>query len=84
MLPEVFPRLQPLPFYLYSSKISINSFVFFAGSPEEIKKQGMKAGISIKPNTPVQTIENLLGKVDMVLIMTALTHNSYLIPLLFF
>ena len=37
---------------------------------EEIKKQGMKAGISIKPNTPVQTIENLLGKVDMVLIMS--------------
>lgn len=37
---------------------------------EEIKKQGMKAGISIKPNTPVQTIENLLEKVDMVLIMS--------------
>ncbi len=37
---------------------------------EEIKKQGMKVGISIKPNTPVQTIENLLEKVDMVLIMS--------------
>ena len=37
---------------------------------EEIKKQGIKAGISIKPNTPVQTIENLLEKVDMVLIMS--------------
>lgn len=37
---------------------------------EEIKKQGMRAGISIKPNTPAGAIENLLEKADMVLVMS--------------
>lgn len=37
---------------------------------EEIKKQGMRAGISIKPNTPAGAIENLLEKADMVLAMS--------------
>lgn len=35
-----------------------------------IKQRNIKAGISIKPNTPVKDIENLLDKVDMVLVMT--------------
>lgn len=37
---------------------------------EEIKKQGMRVGISIKPNTPAGAIENLLEKADMVLVMS--------------
>lgn len=37
---------------------------------ETIKQKNVKAGISIKPNTPVKEIENLLDKVDMVLVMT--------------
>lgn len=37
---------------------------------EAIKQKNVKAGISIKPNTPVKEIENLLDKVDMVLVMT--------------
>ena len=36
----------------------------------EIKKYGVKAGISIKPNTPVSVIEPLLEKLDLVLVMT--------------
>ena len=37
---------------------------------ETIRKYGLKTGISIKPNTPVSTLEPLLDKVDMVLIMS--------------
>ncbi|MBS6445210.1 MAG: ribulose-phosphate 3-epimerase [Ruminococcus sp.] len=36
----------------------------------KIHECGKKAGISIKPNTPVADIENIIGLVDMVLIMT--------------
>jgi ribulose-phosphate 3-epimerase len=35
-----------------------------------IKKRGIMAGISIKPETPVSDIENLLENIDLVLIMT--------------
>lgn len=35
-----------------------------------IKQRNIKAGISIKPNTPVKDIENLIKKVDLVQIMT--------------
>lgn len=37
---------------------------------ERIRETGVKAGISIKPNTPVNDISHMLGEVDMVLIMT--------------
>ena len=36
----------------------------------KIKELGAKVGISIKPGTPVSVLEELLEKVDMVLIMT--------------
>lgn len=35
-----------------------------------IKSYGKKVGISIKPDTKVEKIEQFLGKIDMVLIMT--------------
>ncbi|MFH1824096.1 MAG: ribulose-phosphate 3-epimerase [Candidatus Firestonebacteria bacterium] len=35
-----------------------------------IKKQGVKAGISLNPNTPLKNISNILNNVDMVLIMS--------------
>lgn len=35
-----------------------------------IKSFGVKAGVSIKPKTPVDLIKNVLGKLDLVLIMT--------------
>ncbi len=37
---------------------------------EKIKSNGIKAGISIKPNTPAEEIKHLLDKLDLVLIMT--------------
>lgn len=37
---------------------------------KEIKHLGAKAGISIKPNTSVTTIQELLEEVDLILIMT--------------
>ncbi len=36
----------------------------------EIRSRGLKAGISIVPSTPISIIEELLGMVDQVLIMT--------------
>jgi len=35
-----------------------------------IKSFGIKAGVSVKPNTPVEIIKKVLHKVDLVLIMT--------------
>lgn len=37
---------------------------------EEIHKNGMKAGISIKPNTPVRSLEPYLKEAEMFLIMS--------------
>lgn len=37
---------------------------------EKIKELGIKAGISVKPNTPVEEVWPYLEKCDMVLIMT--------------
>ena len=37
---------------------------------EKIKSYGVKTGITIKPKTPVSTIEPYLGLVDLVLVMT--------------
>ncbi len=35
-----------------------------------IKNQGKRAGISIKPDTPIEVIKQYLDKLDMVLVMT--------------
>lgn len=37
---------------------------------EMIRKHGKKVGVSIRPRTKVKEIENVLGKVDVVLVMT--------------
>lgn len=37
---------------------------------KEIKKIGAKAGVSIKPNTPVESLKGIIREVDMVLIMS--------------
>ncbi|XP_044178706.1 ribulose-phosphate 3-epimerase-like [Acropora millepora] len=37
---------------------------------EQIKKAGMKVGVGVKPNTPVESVLPLVSVVDMVLIMT--------------
>lgn len=35
-----------------------------------IKSFGVKAGVSIKPKTPIDTIKNIIRKLDLILIMT--------------
>ena len=37
---------------------------------EKLKNKGIKAGVSVKPNTPVEVLIPLLNKVDLVLVMT--------------
>lgn len=37
---------------------------------QTIKERGLKAGVSLNPSTSLSTIEEVLGDVDMVLIMT--------------
>jgi ribulose-phosphate 3-epimerase len=37
---------------------------------QEIKKLGMKAGVSLNPHTPVNTLEEIIADLDLVLIMT--------------
>ena len=36
----------------------------------ELRKLGAKSAIAIKPNTPVRDVKELLGEIDMLLIMT--------------
>ena len=35
-----------------------------------VQKSGKKIGISIKPNTPIESIKNFLDKIDLILIMS--------------
>ncbi len=37
---------------------------------QEIKKQGMKAGVSLNPHTPIHLLEDIIEELDLVLIMT--------------
>ena len=37
---------------------------------ETIKKLGVKVGLSVKPNTPIEVLSNLLPYLDMVLVMS--------------
>ncbi|MGQ3683479.1 MAG: ribulose-phosphate 3-epimerase [Candidatus Loosdrechtia sp.] len=35
-----------------------------------IKEAGLRAGVSLNPDTPLESVENLLDKIDMVLVMS--------------
>lgn len=37
---------------------------------QEIKKQGMKAGVSLNPHTPIHLLEDIIEDLDLVLLMT--------------
>jgi ribulose-phosphate 3-epimerase len=37
---------------------------------QEIHNAGMKAGVTLNPSTPVSTLEDIIGDVDMVLLMS--------------
>lgn len=42
----------------------------WTGTIDSIKERGILAGVALNPATPLQTVEYVLEKVDMVLIMT--------------
>ncbi|MFA8433107.1 MAG: ribulose-phosphate 3-epimerase [Marinifilaceae bacterium] len=37
---------------------------------QNIKSKGMKAGVSLNPHTPVHLLEDLIGEIDLVLLMS--------------
>jgi len=37
---------------------------------QQIKSLGMKAGVALNPHTPVQILENVIGDIDVVLVMS--------------
>jgi len=44
--------------------------VHLHGTIQLIKNQGVKAGVSLNPSTPIETLEHVIEELDMVLIMT--------------
>ncbi|UCE37510.1 MAG: ribulose-phosphate 3-epimerase [Thermoplasmata archaeon] len=40
------------------------------GVIQKIKKQDIKAGVALNPSTPISVLENVMGDIDMVVIMT--------------
>ena len=63
-----------VPAYVKAGSDLITVHVEAEDDPEEtlraIRAAGVKAGISIKPNTPPEAIEHLLPLCDLVLVMT--------------
>lgn len=37
---------------------------------KDIKSKGVRAGLAVKPNTPIEVVEELLSDIDMILVMT--------------
>ncbi len=60
--------------YIKAGASSVTVHVEASRSPgetlEAIKKLGVKAGITLRPQTPIEDIEKYLSQVDLVLIMT--------------
>ncbi|MFI3268440.1 MAG: ribulose-phosphate 3-epimerase [Rikenellaceae bacterium] len=50
--------------------IHIESTSDIVGALKKIREYGMKAGVAIKPDTPVSVVELLLDYVDMILVMS--------------
>ncbi len=69
--------IDPIKFIKPFAKAGAEIITFHAESNSNISEtidlihsHGIKAGVSVKPNTPIDTIIPLLEKLDMVLIMT--------------
>lgn len=62
------------PAYAEAGAGSVTFHLEAAGAPvrlaREIRAQGARAGVGLKPATPVAAVADLLGEIDMVLIMS--------------
>jgi ribulose-phosphate 3-epimerase len=62
------------PAYVEAGAGSVTFHVEAAAAPvrlaREIRKQGARAGMGLKPATPIEPYEDLLPELDMVLVMT--------------
>jgi ribulose-phosphate 3-epimerase len=62
------------PGYVDAGARSVTFHVEAAQAPvrlaRELRTQGARAGLALKPATPIEPYEDLLGEIDMVLVMT--------------
>jgi len=62
------------PAYVEAGAASVTFHVEACGAPvrlaRELRGMGARAGMALKPATPIEPYEDLLGELDMVLIMT--------------
>jgi ribulose-phosphate 3-epimerase len=62
------------PSYIEAGARSVTFHVEAAAAPvrlaRELRAQGARAGMALKPATPVDPYEDMLGELDMVLVMT--------------
>jgi ribulose-phosphate 3-epimerase len=62
------------PAYAEAGAESVTFHVEAAGAPvrlaRELRSNGARAGMALKPTTPIEPFEDLLPELDMVLIMT--------------
>ncbi|MDR1129984.1 MAG: ribulose-phosphate 3-epimerase [Prevotellaceae bacterium] len=40
------------------------------GTVQQIRSLGMKAGVALNPHTPVSSVENIIGDIDLLLVMS--------------
>ncbi len=67
--PEKFiTRLQALGVYMMN--VHYEACLHLHRTLQEIKKAGMKAGITLNPHTPIVLLEDIITDADMILIMS--------------
>lgn len=62
------PRFRDLGIYMLT--VHYEASVHLHATVMKIKEAGMKAGVALNPSTPVEVLVDILGDVDMVLIMS--------------
>ena len=60
--------------YLFSKALSITVHLEACDDPvstlRSIRGSGKRSGLAIKPNTPIESVEEILNEIDMILVMT--------------
>jgi ribulose-phosphate 3-epimerase len=50
--------------------VQYEACVHLHGIIQQIRSQGMKAGVSLNPHTPVSLVENIIADIDLLLVMS--------------